>query len=119
MHTAGEVASIRLTADKPELRADGQDLVFVAVELIDANGNRVPEAAVSLTASVIGAATLAAFGNADIRECDPYIDATHPTWKGRALIVVRSTQKGGAVKLSVKGDGLPAARLDLRSIASR
>ena len=119
LHTAGDVASIRLSADKTVLRADGQDLAFVAVELLDANGNRVPEAAEVLTVSVSGAATLAAFGNADIRECDPYVDATHPTWKGRALFIVRSTQKSGTVKLAVKGDGLPTARLTLRSAAER
>lgn len=44
LQTANKVSSIRLTADRSKIRADGQDLSYVTVELVDANGIRNPKA---------------------------------------------------------------------------
>lgn len=115
LQTAGDAATIRLTADRKALRADGQDLAFVTVELLDAAGRPNPNADNLLTASVAGPASLAAFGNADIKDLDPVIDPNHHVWKGRALVVLRTTSKSGSVKLSVRGAGLKTASLTLRS----
>ena len=113
LQTAAEPMTIRLTADHSVLKSDGQDLAFITLELVDANGTVCPTAAHRLTAAVKGAAVLAAFGNADIKDCDPYTDNAHKAWKGRALLVVRSGQKKGKVTVSVGGEGLPTAQLTL------
>ena len=110
LQTAGEAQRIRLTADRTTLTADGQDLVFITVELTDANGIVNPIAANELTATVKGPATIAAFGNADIKDCDRYTDATHKAWKGRALLIVRSTGQRGTITVGVQGKGLKALR---------
>lgn len=112
--TAGDARTIRLTADRTTLAADGQDLAFVTVELVDAKGVVHPLADNLLTATVKGPATLAAFGNADIKDTDSYADSQHHAWKGRALIVVRSTQKKGTVTLSVGAQGLRKGNVTLR-----
>ena len=106
LQTAGEAKTIRLTADHTKLKADGQDLAFITVEVLDANGVVNPTADNLLTASVKGPATIAAFGNADIKDCDPYVDSTHKAWKGRALLVVRSTGEKGKVTVTVQGKSL-------------
>ncbi|MBQ7443526.1 MAG: DUF4982 domain-containing protein [Bacteroidaceae bacterium] len=113
LQTAGEAATIRLTADRTTLNADGQDLAFVTVEIVDSKGVTHPLADHLLKATVKGPARLLAFGNADIKDCDPLCDDTHRVWKGRALIVLRSTPKRGNIVLTVTADGLPAARLKL------
>ena len=109
LQTAGEAKTIRLTADNTHLRAD--DLAFVTVELLDANGIVNPIADNLLTASVKGPATIVAFGNADIKDCDYYTDTTHKAWKGRALLVVRNTGGKGRVSVTVQGKGLQSAHL--------
>ena len=111
--TAGEPVAIRLTADHQPLKTDGQDLAFVTVELVDANGMMNPTAANRLKASVSGPATIVAFGNADIKDCDPYTDHQHQAWKGRALLVLRSTGKKGKVTVSIQGEQLKTATLRL------
>ena len=113
--TADEAKTIRLQADRTTLAADGQDLSFITVELVDANGRLNPIAAQQLAVTVKGAATLAAFGNADIKDEDRYCDATHRTWKGRALLVVKSTRKAGSAKVSVTGQGLRPATITIRT----
>ena len=104
LHTAGKPAALRLTVDRSELDADGQDISFIVIEAIDAEGQSVPVADNQLEVSVKGAATLLALGNADIKDEDPYFDFTHHLWKGRALLVVRSNGKRGkaSVQVSVK-----------------
>ena len=113
LQTAGEATAIRLTADRTGLQADGQDLAFITVELTDADGIVNLTANNELTASVSGPATLLAFGNADIKDCDRYTDSTHKAWKGRALLVVRSTGKKGKVTVTVQGKGLKASTIKL------
>ena len=113
LKTAGEAKTIRLTADRTTLKADGQDLAFITVELTDGNGIVNLTANNELTASVSGSATLIGFGNADIKDCDRYTDSTHKAWKGRALLVVRSTGKKGKATITVQGKGLKTARVNL------
>ena len=113
LQTADEAKAIRLTADRTTLKADGQDLAFITVELTDAQGILNPLAANELTATVTGSATLIGFGNADIKDCDRYTDNTHKAWKGRALLVVRSTGKKGKATIAIQGKGLKPARVNV------
>lgn len=101
LRTAGKPVALRLTADRSKLNADGQDLSFIVIEAIDAEGQTVPVADNRLSVSVEGAATLLALGNADIKDEDPYFDSTHRLWKGRALLVVRSNKKSGKASIQV------------------
>jgi beta-galactosidase len=111
LQTAGKPAAIRLTAEEQAMVGE---LAFVAVEIVDAQGRVVPTADTELTFSAGGTATLIAAGNADIKDEDPYFDAKHRAWHGRALAVVRSTGKKGRATLTVTAEGLPTARLTLK-----
>ena len=113
--TAGEPARLRLTPDRTVMTADGQSLTFVTVEVLDKQGTLVPEAAIDCEATVKGAGKLLAFASADLKDTEPYTSSHVKTWKGRALLVVRSTQKGGSVNVSIKS-ALPTTSLTLRSI---
>ena len=114
LKTAGEPARLRLTTDRTVMKADGQSLTFVTVEVVDKNGVVCPEAAIDCEATVKGAGKLLAFASADLKYTEPYTSSRVKTWKGRALLVVRSTQKGGSVNVSVKS-ALPTASLALKS----
>lgn len=107
--TAGDVVDIRLTTDREEIMANGQDLAFITIECIDKNGQVVPIADNKLTVSVDGPAKIIALGNADIKDEDPYYDNTHRAWMGRALAVVRNIGKKGKAIVKVRtttGDGM-------------
>ena len=113
--TAGSPSALRLTADRSLLKANGQDLAFVTVEVVDSNGQGGPIADTKLTFKVAGQGTLLAAGNADIKDEDPYFDATHRAWKGRALCVVRSAGKPGTIRLTVTSDSLKPATLTIKA----
>ena len=114
LKTAGEPARLRLTPDHTVMTADGQSLTFVTVEVLDKQGALVPEAAIPCEASVKGAGTLLAFASADLKDTEPYTSPRVKTWKGRALLVVRSMQKGGSVSVTIKSS-LPTVSLSLKS----
>lgn len=111
--TAGEPAAIRMTADRTSITADGQDLAFITIEIIDNKGRVCPTASAQLKVSISGPASVAAFGNADIKDTDRYTDSIHKTWNGRALLAVRSKQKAGSVTVKVEGDGLTKGQMKL------
>ena len=114
LKTAGEPACLRLTPDRTTMTADGQSLTFITVEVVDKQGTPVPEATIPCEATIKGAGTLLAFASADLKDTEPYTLPRVKTWKGRALLVVRSTQKGGSVNVSIKS-ALPTAGLTLKS----
>ena len=114
LKTAGESACLRLTPDRTTMTADGQSLTFITVEVVDKQGTPVPEATIPCEATIKGAGTLLAFASADLKDTEPYTSPRVKTWKGRALLVVRSTQKGGSVNVSIKS-ALPTVGLTLKS----
>lgn len=103
LRTAGAPAGVKLTADKNRLKADGQDLAFITLEVVDKDGVLIPEAQLPYDVRVTGAATLQAAASADLTDLEPMSSSHVTTWKGRALIVVRASQKKGTVTVRVPG----------------
>ena len=114
LSTAGEPAHLRLTADRHVITADGQDLSFITVEVVDSKGNVCPDAAIPCEAIVKGQGTLLSFASADLKDREPYTSSRVTTWKGRALLVVRSTKKKGMAQVSIKSY-LPTATISIKS----
>ena len=112
--TAGEPMALRLTPDKNVMTANGQDLVYVTVEVIDSKGNVCPDAAIPCEAIVKGQGCLLSFASADLKDREPYTSPCVTTWKGRALLVVRSTTKKGNAQISIKSS-LPTSTLNVIS----
>ncbi|MBO4895423.1 MAG: DUF4982 domain-containing protein [Prevotella sp.] len=113
LSTAGEPAQLRLTADKPAFKADGQDLVFITVEVVDAQGRVCPDAAIPCEALVQGQGSLMAFATANLQDREPKTSPRVTTWKGRALLVVRSSKNKGKATVSIKSP-LPTAKLIIK-----
>lgn len=113
LSTPSAPAALRITPDRTRLRADGCDLAFLVIEVLDQFGRPCPNAANSITVTIHGSARLEALCNADWRDLDAMRDAVHHTWHGRALAVVRSTHKRGKIRVTVTADGLQAATLNL------
>ena len=112
--TATEPAALRLTPDRHVITADGQDLAFITVEVVDKEGRVCPNAAIPCEATVKGQGQLLAFASADLKDREPYTSSKVTTWKGRALLVVRSTKKKGNVEVSINSS-LPTSRLTVKA----
>jgi beta-galactosidase len=116
LRTAGEPVRVRLTADRSSLRADGQDLSFVLVEAVDANGQPHPNAEHQVTFHLEGPGAIAAVGNADLTSEEPYRGSRRRLFHGKALVIVRTSRIAGALTLTASAPGLQG---DAIQIASR
>jgi beta-galactosidase len=112
IETAGKPKSLRLTPDRRTITADGQDLSFITVEVVDNKGRICPDAAIPCEAVVKGQGQLLAFASADLKDREPKTTARVTTWKGRALLVVRSTPQKGHARISIKSS-LPTASISV------
>nr|WP_315245746.1 glycoside hydrolase family 2 TIM barrel-domain containing protein [uncultured Flavobacterium sp.] len=116
LQTAGDTSKIKLTADRKEVLANGQDLSYISVEIIDSKGILQPNAANSLKFEINGPGVIAGVDNADIKDTEQYIGNKRKVWHGRALVVIRSNHQAGEIKLSVTSNGLVAGTIVVKSI---
>lgn len=116
LKTAGKAVRIKLTADHATIQANGQDLSFVTVEITDENGNIQPNANNELSFSIKGAGAIAGVDNANLKDTDPYVSNKRTAWKGRALVVIKSTHQPGSIDLKVSSPGLLGSTIILKGI---
>jgi len=115
LETAGQPARTKLTADRAVVRADGQDLAFITVEVVDGNGRVQPAAAQNIHFAIHGPGTIAGLGNADLTSTQPYQGTECQVFQGRALVVVRSSAAAGTIELTATAPGLEQASLQIRA----
>lgn len=116
LQTSGNAARIKLAADREEILADGQDLSFITIEFTDKEGTLQPNAENRLLFKVDGPGVIAGVDNANMKDTDMYVNTARKAWHGRALVVIRSTQRSGEIKLTVSSTGLPDAGITLKSV---
>ena len=108
--------SIRLVAEKPELRAGSDDLCFVRVELVGENGVIRSASDRQLTVEVTGAGTLQAFGSSRPNITENFYSGVHTTYYGQALAAVRAGAEAGDIRVKVSGKGLEDAEVVIRTV---
>ncbi|MDR1723261.1 MAG: DUF4982 domain-containing protein [Tannerella sp.] len=104
--TSKQTSQAAVTADRSEIKADGQDLSFITVELLDEDGNPVQTDDRKLTVSVEGEGRFLGIDNGDLRREGSYAGNELKTYWGKALIVVQSTRKPGAMTVKVQMEGV-------------
>jgi len=116
LQTSGDAAKIKLTADRKEITANGQDLSFVTVEITDKDGIHQPNASNRLHFKIDGPGVIAGVDNADMKDTDPYVGNTRRAWKGKALVVIKSARDAGDIKLTVTSSILAETVINIKTI---
>jgi len=119
--TAGNAVGLRVTADRTVVRADGQDLSFLAVEAVDSEGRLQPNADQEVQFSINGPGVIAAVGNGDGEDGAAYQGDRRKLFQGRALVVMRTSRQAGAIAVTAKTQGLSdgATTIQATAIAER
>ncbi|WP_370994084.1 beta-galactosidase GalB [Mucilaginibacter sp. RCC_168] len=114
--TASNSANLQLTADRDEIRADGSDLSFVTLKVLDKDGNLVPQANNNITFSISGPAEIVATDNGDPTDLVAFSSKVRKAFGGMALVIIRSRSKQtGKLILTAKAPNMKTARLVLSS----
>lgn len=107
VHTAGAPARLELVPDRQQIKADGDDISFVTVRMLDADGNECPDADQELSFAVKGARYQAAC-NGDASSLEPFEKPQMRLFHGQLVVLVRSTRKCGDAVLTVTCKGQPS-----------
>ncbi len=108
--TTSAPASLRVTADRAQIKAGGSDLALVTVEVLDAAGRVSPTACPELKFSLSGPAALLALGSGDPASHEPEHSDCHTAFNGQCLALVQSTTLRGEVTVEVSSPGLKSGR---------
>jgi beta-galactosidase len=118
LHTSREASKIKLTTDRKEILANGQDLSYVTVEVTDNDGVIQPNAVNRLHFKIEGPGIIAGVDNADMKDYELYVNNSRKAWHGRALVVIKSTRSTGDIKLTVTSPGLSDSVIDIKTISN-
>ena len=112
--TAGEPAAIVMTPDRPEIMADGSDLSFITVTVVDKDGVPVPRADNLIKFSVDGKGTIAGVDNGCQTSMEPFKADFRKAFNGKCLLVVKAGAEAGNISVKASSDGLTDATTTLR-----
>lgn len=109
VRTAGKAKALRIKANRPELAADGDDLVYFTVEAVDAKGNPVPDADNMVKFEVTGAGAFEATANGDPTCLLPFQKPEMKLFSGAATAIARSAKAPGTLTIKATAKGLRPA----------
>jgi beta-galactosidase len=115
LQTAQKPVQLKLTADRSEIQASGQDLSFVTVKLVDENGIRNPKSENLVNFEISGPGKIVAVASSNPMSIESFQQPQRKAWKGRCLVIVKSEKKAGEIVLKAKSEGLPDSQIVIQS----
>ena len=115
MRTAGKPYRIVLEADRSTIKADGKDLSFVTVKVVDKDGNLCPNAQHLVKYSVKGAGSYRAGANGDPTSLELFHKPHMKLFNGMMTAIVQSSEKAGEITLTATAKGLKSAEIVVKT----
>lgn len=112
--TAGEPAQLNATADRSTISADGYDLSFITVEVLDEEGNFVPTAGNLVQFSIEGDAEIFGVDNGNPLGHQRLKGKEIDAFNGKCLVVVKAGEKQGNVTLTALAAGLKSVEVTIK-----
>ncbi|MEN2401342.1 glycoside hydrolase family 2 TIM barrel-domain containing protein [Flavobacterium sp. MC2016-06] len=109
--TAGNPSNLKLTADRSTIKADGNDLSFVTVDILDAKGTLAPNANNEINFSLKGDGKIVGVCSGDPVSHESYKGSKHTALNGKCLVIIQSSTKTGRLELTAKANGLKEAAI--------
>jgi len=109
--TTGEPESIRVTPDRSEISADGEDVCILRVEVLDKQGRAVPTADVPILFKITGEGALIGVGNGDPNCQESDKEPKRSLFNGLAQVIVQSTRTPGTITVEAYTGDWPPPKL--------
>ncbi len=113
--TAGEPSAIRIISDRENIAANGQDLAYLTVELVDDKGIRLPFGEEVVNFSIEGPGDIIGVGSGRPNSVESFQQLSRTTFEGRCIAVVKSGEKSGEITVTATAQGIRAATATIRS----
>lgn len=115
IHTAGKPYAIKLEADRTKIAANGKDLSFVTVSVVDKDGNLCPLADNEIKFKVKGKGYYRAGANGNPASLESFQKPQMKVFSGMMTAIVSSTEEAGEIVLEASSKGLKTAKLEIIS----
>ena len=115
VRTAGAPHHIELSADRTDLSADGSDMSFLTIRIVDKDGNLCPDADNQVTVKVTGAGSFKGICNGDATSTEVFTRPTMKAFHGMLSVGIITTEKPGDIRVQLSARGLRPATLTLHS----
>lgn len=113
--TANEPYKISLEADRKIIKADGKDLSFVTVKILDKDGTLVPYADNLVNFEISGEGKIVGVDNGSQTSHEPFKANYRKAFNGLCLVVIQSNNNAGKIKLSAKSENLLPAEIEIET----
>lgn len=115
----GNPAKIELKAEYEEIMADGEDLQFVEITVLDRDGNEVKNARNRVSLNVSGPARLVGMDNGDSTDYDQYKASSRMLFSGKLIAIIAATKTPGSICVTASSEGLPDKSITFEAVETK
>jgi len=117
MITTGKSSMLSISADRPSVSPDGNDLIYITVRIVDKNGLLVPKSSNLVNFSITGPGKIVAVDNGDATSHDPFQASYRKAYNGMALVIVAAVKgASGSFTVNTISKGLKGASVEINII---
>jgi len=117
LRTAGKPAKIVLAVDRGKLAPVWDDVSYVTVTIVDANGVRVPTASDLITFKITGPGVIAAVDSGDNTSHESFQASDRKAYQGRCFAILRANAPSGRIVLTASSPGLTSGSITIEAVA--
>ena len=111
VQTTGVPAKIVMTPDRKEINADGEDLSYVKIEIVDRQGRVCPNADNLVQFKIKGKGIISGVGNGNASSHESFKADNREAFHGLCLVIIQSKRDKGEIRLSAESEGLQPAEV--------
>jgi len=114
LKTTGQPVAFRLKADRTKIRADRNDLAYVSVEVVDAEGNVVPYADnIEINYAISGNGEIVGVGNGNTEDLSSFQQPKKKVFHGKGQLIIRPKGNSGKIMLKANAKGLVGNSIEI------
>lgn len=114
IRTAGKPHHIELIADRTEISADGKDLAYITVRVVDKDGNLCPNDGRLINFSTKGTGKYRASANGDPTCLDLFHLSQMHAFSGQLTAIIQAGEKTGSIQFEAKAKGIKGGKISIR-----
>lgn len=115
MKTAGMPHRIELSVDRREINADGKDLAFINVRIVDKDGNFCPEETRQISFKVNGEGVFKAVANGNASSLESFQEPKMKLFSGQLTAIVQASEKSGKIVFEASAKGVKSAKMIIKT----
>lgn len=115
IRTAGKPDRLELVVDRREIKADGKDIAFVTVRLVDKDGNLIPNDQRLINFKIKGAGRFRAAASGNPASLDLFHEPQHHLFSGMLTALVESGERAGEITFTASAKGVKSASITIRT----